>query len=161
MGARSDIVCPPTNRYSMGGFAIDTNVPGQFVHVFDVSIRPDSIKRRFDALRREWERDTMLVSNAATVLSHPAFMKVIALGDSVVPAILEFIESHPKESLFWTIALQTIVDDDPVPVEERSNPSKRRARWIEWGRRHGRTRPDRKYSGELAEIEVRSAVREA
>jgi hypothetical protein len=96
--------------------------------------RPDpsaALEETFRALADEWRAETEMHSSMSKKLRHPAYQKIIALGEPAIPLILRELRDRPG---FWFEALITITRQSPVPPEERTDPRQARERWLNWGR---------------------------
>lgn len=89
---------------------------------------------RFQQLAAEWRRERPggLVAHAAAKL--PAYRKIIAMGPSVVPLILEDLQRAPDH---WYIALDRLTGENPVDENDAGVMTKVRESWLKWGRERG------------------------
>ena len=88
-------------------------------------------QRKFNELARTWKAQRGPMVSMEKVFTHPAYQAIIGMGQQVVPFLLAELEREPDH---WFWALKSITGEDPVPVEERGNLQKMRARWLEWAR---------------------------
>lgn len=65
---------------------------------------------------------------------HPAYQRIIGMGDAAVPLILQELERSPDH---WFWALNAITGADPVPESRRGVMSEMVKAWLEWGVQHG------------------------
>jgi hypothetical protein len=94
----------------------------------------DEIADEYIAAADEWDEHHRVLSWHDT--KHPAFRRIIALGDAAIPLILEDINNEPN----WiVIALRELVPDGPdiSAVSGRLGPIC--DRWLEWARAKGIT----------------------
>ena len=61
------------------------------------------------------------------------YQKIIAMGPSVVPLILEEMRNKPDH---WFWALSALTDDDPVPPGKRGQFKEMIKAWLEWGKQN-------------------------
>jgi hypothetical protein len=61
---------------------------------------------------------------------HPAYFRIMGMGERAVPLLLEELRDHPAH---WFSALKATANIDPVPAG--SNPLMARNAWLEWGRK--------------------------
>lgn len=87
------------------------------------------VKLCFDRDLAEWRADTRFSSNLAALLSHPAYLRIIAMGRAVLPLILRDLQNGGGH---WFVALRAITREDPVPPEHRSLPRLMREDWLRW-----------------------------
>ena len=93
-----------------------------------------TVTGQFESLAEQWKTETALLSSTTSMVSHPAYRAIIALGPPVVPLLLRDLEQEP---VHWFEALQTITGEDPVPREHWGNIPAMRADWLTWGRQRG------------------------
>jgi hypothetical protein len=86
----------------------------------------------FAQLASEWEEETAHYSMLKKRYSHPAYQKVIELGISIVPHILNRLEKSPD---WWFMALRTITNENPV--EESNSFEEAIDLWLHWGKEKG------------------------
>ncbi len=94
-------------------------------------VGPDEV---FRSLVDQWRRETGMDSSVARKTRHPLFGKIVAMGNKVVPLILEDIRRRPSH-LFWAIA--EITGENPVDQAVAGNVPKMIEAWLDWGRRRG------------------------
>jgi hypothetical protein len=92
------------------------------------------IKRRFEELAQEWHGDTIFLSSLTAVVTHPAYLSIIAMGPAVVPFILNELRDNPG---MWFTALKAITGCDPVAKQDIGNFQNMRNAWLAWGQLHG------------------------
>jgi hypothetical protein len=100
------------------------------VHVTDQS----AVAAQFATLAEQWKVATAVLSSTTSLVAHPAYQSIIALGPPVVPLLLHELEREP---VHWFEALQAITGEDPVPREHWGNIAAMRADWLAWGRYRG------------------------
>lgn len=88
----------------------------------------------FRELVAQWREETFGQSLAAPGILHPAYLRIIGMGEQAIPWILDELEKSGGQ---WYVALQSITGEDPVPEEDRGHRPKMRAAWREWGRCNG------------------------
>ena len=88
----------------------------------------------FQELASDWRLQCASASSVTKMAMHPAYQRIIGLGQPVVPLLLRELERKP-ENWFW--ALKAITGADPVPARDRGLMRKMAAAWIEWGRNAG------------------------
>ena len=95
---------------------------------------PDSLGAlRFRALAAEWHRATDHLSTTADIVLHPAYLKIIGMGEAALPFILREFESGRNGH--WFIALASIVGESLVSDSATYDQALRA--WLEWGRARG------------------------
>jgi hypothetical protein len=96
-----------------------------------VAIPP--IERIFRELVRVWEEDTLYISSSTQILAHPAFQRIIELGDLVVPLLLAEARARPNHLIF---ALNRITGTDPASPADRGKIVAMAEAWVKWGEAH-------------------------
>ena len=76
-------------------------------------LQAETLRAEFSVLARQWNRDTMHLSRISRAVAHPAHVRIVAMGEPVVPLILEELRDCPSH---WFAALWTITNIDPVPA---------------------------------------------
>jgi hypothetical protein len=89
----------------------------------------------FRRLAAAWKREKLFVSSMTAIEASPHYRDIIALGEPVVPLLLQELQRDPD---YWFVALQVITGEDPVPQDERGDLFKMTQRWLAWGRQCGR-----------------------
>jgi hypothetical protein len=92
----------------------------------------DGASLLFTQLASEWEEETAHYAMLKKRYSHPAYQKVIELGSSIVPHILNRLEKSPD---WWFMALRTITNENPV--EENNSFEEAIDLWLHWGKEKG------------------------
>jgi len=82
----------------------------------------------------EWKRDTRFCSSPEIASAHPAYQRIIGMGQDVVPFILQEIKTEPG---LWFDALTAITGEQPVSEANAGDIEAMCADWIAWGRRNG------------------------
>jgi hypothetical protein len=87
---------------------------------------------KFRRLADKWREDTFVSSSLTTHLTHPAYLKILAMGKRALPLILSELRDRDG---YWFMALDYIVDDDTNPITDdiRYIPKKMKEAWIAWG----------------------------
>lgn len=94
----------------------------------------DLIYLELERLASDWERDTAFSSSITQKAIHPAYQRIISLGNRAIPFILNRLEDEPGH---WFWALKVISGKDPVPAQSQGDLAAMTAAWLEWGRRNG------------------------
>ena len=88
----------------------------------------------FDRLTAEWEADRPRGADIAQMTAHPAYQRIIAMGDPAVPWILDRMEAKPDH---WFVALHAITGASPAAPENRGRLKAMTADWLKWGQEQG------------------------
>jgi hypothetical protein len=89
---------------------------------------------RVHDLAEEWILRLGQSSNPDTLMAHPAFQSLVAIGWDAVPQLLREVESRPS-LLVW--ALHEITGENPVPPSAGGRFREMATAWAQWGRRRG------------------------
>ena len=90
----------------------------------------ESLVEKFGRLTQQWREETAGFSSPTRMTSNQAYLSIIALGQSVVPLILEELRDHGG---FWYPALKAITGENPVPTSAIGNPRLMKDAWLKWG----------------------------
>ena len=66
---------------------------------------------------------------------HPAYQKIIGMGEPAVPLILKDLAENGPDDWFW--ALTAIADDNPITEDIAGDMNAMTAAWLQWGRKRG------------------------
>lgn len=105
--------------------------------VFEVpgpSAAPKSLKDEFQLLSEEWKKETQYVSSITDIAMHPAYQRIVGLGNQAIPLILQSLAREPSH---WFWALRAITGADPVPPQARGKVREMAQAWLRWGRENG------------------------
>jgi len=89
---------------------------------------------RFQRLANEWLRDTAFVSDPIEKFMHPAHLKILGMGDKILPLVLREVE---KMSGHWFMVLDAISPENPVTPEDQASLERTAQAWVEWGKKQG------------------------
>lgn len=92
------------------------------------------IEREFCSLAETWYIETMPLSSYVEKVLHPAYLRIIGLGRSVVPLIMNELRDMPHD---WFLALRAITGKDPVNPEDAGNLPKMAESWLHWWEQEG------------------------
>jgi hypothetical protein len=66
---------------------------------------------------------------------HPAYQKIIGMGEPAIPLILKDLEKNGPNDWFW--ALTAITDENPITQDIAGNMAAMTEAWLQWGRNAG------------------------
>jgi hypothetical protein len=92
------------------------------------------IPERFRRLASEWKEQSRYLSNTAQMAMLKPYQRIIGMGWSVVPLLLEELKREPDQ---WFWALEAIIGENPVPPEAAGNVRSMARAWVDWGMRQG------------------------
>lgn len=90
---------------------------------------------RFKKLAKAWKSETELMSKTTQRAMHPAYQKIIGMGDAAIPLILNDLAEHGPDDWFW--ALTAITDENPITAEIAGDMNAMAEVWLQWGRNAG------------------------
>lgn len=99
-----------------------------------IACEDSRLRHEFDALRHEWKAGTKFTSSMSDMILNFAYQRIIGLGSSVVPLIIEELTNNPDH---WFWALRAITGEDPVPESSAGNLRKMTQAWLQWARERG------------------------
>lgn len=97
-------------------------------------VETSGLEATFLQLVEQWRQETGMLSIASKMSLHPAYQRIIGMGQPVVPLILRELEREPDH---WFWALQSITGENPVLTEQRGDLVQMAAAWLAWGQEHG------------------------
>jgi hypothetical protein len=92
------------------------------------------LTQEFERLARLWKKETCHLSSMQQIVLHPAYQKIIGMGERVLCMLLEKMRSCPDH---WGWALTAITGEDPVSEEDVGRVDRIAAAWAEWGKDRG------------------------
>lgn len=91
------------------------------------------LRQKFKALAQEWRAAIEVVSSSTEIFSHPAYQRIMAMGEFAVPFILRELERAPDH---WDYALWMITGENPVSPVDAGRLDRIAQAWTRWGREH-------------------------
>jgi type I restriction enzyme M protein len=88
--------------------------------------------RQFGLLAEQWRRETGPYSSISRKVQHPAYQKIIAMGEPALPLILREMRDRPAH---WFTALRAIAKSPPE--NEGADIGRATATWLKWGQERG------------------------
>jgi type I restriction enzyme M protein len=92
----------------------------------------DNLEKRFSTLAEQWLSETGLYSSIPRKVDHPAYQKIIAMGEPAIPLILRELRKRPAH---WFAALRAIAKSPPT--SEGADIARATAAWLKWGQERG------------------------
>jgi hypothetical protein len=87
-----------------------------------------AINQEFAALVEEWERETFFHSSLSKQFTHPAYVRIIAMGEKAIPLVLKELQ---KDNGDWFYALKFMAGKDLSAGIEDYQVAKEA--WLNWG----------------------------
>jgi hypothetical protein len=92
------------------------------------------LEAEFNRLAEEWRAETRMLSLVTQKSMHPAYQRIIGMGQPIVPLILRDLEQKPDH---WFWALRAITGANPVKSDMVGRMKLMAQAWIEWGKENG------------------------
>lgn len=96
-------------------------------------LETEKIKQEFETLVKVWIKATAHFSFVRQQIIHPSFLRIIGMGDKVLPLILEELKQRPIPS--WFTALEAISGKDVA--SEATSIGEAALCWLKWGQSEG------------------------
>jgi len=94
----------------------------------------NSARERFQRLVAEWKEQSRHLSNTAQMAMLKPYQRIIGMGESALPLILEEMQRQPDH---WFWALEAITQENPVQPEDAGRLQKMTEAWLAWARERG------------------------
>jgi hypothetical protein len=94
---------------------------------------PQTVEAKLLSNFTEWMDGIAVISDANQIESHPAYKRIVSMGEAVVPVILRSLEREPS-LLAW--ALFDITGVNPVRPADYGKIDKITKAWLKWGRKN-------------------------
>lgn len=88
------------------------------------------ISLKFQRLVREWRIQRGPASSHTEIVLCPAYQNIIAMGDDVVPLIMQQLGRGIIDHWFW--ALEVLTGAQPVEPEDAGNYARMTQAWLTW-----------------------------
>ena len=89
-------------------------------------------QKEFVKLATKWKEETEGNSSISKKLLNLSYLRIIAMGETAVPLILQELKSNPDH---WFVALKVITNADPVNSGASFNQAV--DDWLKWGQNQG------------------------
>src|ERR1700759_4752571 len=86
----------------------------------------------FDGIADKWELETVFESVITRKATHPAYQRIIGMGEPALPLILRRLRRRPGQ---WFWALTAITGQDPA--QDVDTVAGARNAWLRWGLERG------------------------
>ena len=93
---------------------------------------PEANEEVFQALAAQWRKETRHLSSVSQMAMHPAYQRIIGMGEAVVPLILKEMRQRGGH---WLWALHAITGEDPAPPDANFHEAVKS--WLQWGQEKG------------------------
>ncbi len=93
----------------------------------------NAIEREFAELASRWHEETGMHSVQTRITSHPAYLRIIGMGERAIPLIIRDLQECGGN---WYAALHAITGVSPLPADARGDIPRMKAAWLQWAREH-------------------------
>jgi hypothetical protein len=98
----------------------------------EIDLQERAEEEAFQCLAAEWRQETQYWSSVSKMALHPAYQRIIGMGNAALPFILKEMELRGGH---WLWALHAITGEDPAPSD--ANFREAADAWLRWGRQKG------------------------
>jgi hypothetical protein len=95
---------------------------------------PEQLKVEFTNLASQWTQAVEGMSSTVEMSKHPAYQKIVSMGQAVIPFLLEDLRQNP---IYWLPVLRQITKENPVQPEQRGKVKQMAEAWLNWGKQKG------------------------
>jgi hypothetical protein len=92
----------------------------------------DDTFREFSVCVQAWESETRFLSSTTALVTNPAYLRIVGMGERVLPYLLVELRERPN---YWFWALEAITGTDPASSDDDFDT--RVSKWLRWGERLG------------------------
>ena len=103
--------------------------------------KTQELEATFNELVKVWHKETDFHSNDYFIVNHPAYQRIIEMGEAVLPLIFREMETNGGH---WSWALRFITGANPEPAPKKLSAGwvaldikAIRKAWLQWGREQG------------------------
>jgi hypothetical protein len=89
------------------------------------------LKTEFNLLVQKWRDETLFVSSLGKQFTHPAYVRIIAMGKEGLPLVLNEMQ---KSNDNWFYALKFMAGEDAAAGIDNFEDAK--SAWLLWGYKH-------------------------
>ena len=89
---------------------------------------------KFVELANRWHEETEYLSSPSRITDNDTYLKIISMGESVIPFILRDLKERGGD---WYRALRILSGTDQVPIEDRGDVPRMKEAWLHWGHDRG------------------------
>ena len=86
----------------------------------------------FSRLVEKWHEEKGVTSSVTEIISCPAHLAIIGMGEKALPLIFSQIEREGDDPDYWFAALEAITGDDPVLEEDYGDTVRMGQAWLSW-----------------------------
>jgi hypothetical protein len=90
-----------------------------------------SVRQEFGQLVSRWKADTTFLSSDTDIVLHPAYQRIMGMGERVLPLIFQNLRDEGGN---WFWALRHITGENPVSSGDIGKSKRMKEAWLTWGR---------------------------
>lgn len=94
------------------------------------------LEKEFNELAALWKRETSFLSSPGAKVTHPAYQRIMAMGEIALPWIMADLRKQPGH---WFYALRFIAGKDVAAEAGAKTFSEAREAWLHWGNERDNT----------------------
>lgn len=95
----------------------------------------DVERHKFSDLADKWESETRHISRSSIAMAHPAFLRMIAMGQVALPLALKRLSENG--SPYWLDLLRVLSPIDPSDSVQSADLADLKRAWLDWGAKQG------------------------
>ena len=99
--------------------------------------KTEELEATFNELAVQWLKATAYHSSSSSIVGHPAYQRIVELGDAALPLIFRELEQEQVMRVHWMHALGDITGVTPVPKELWGKVNRMAEIWLQWGWEQG------------------------
>ena len=92
------------------------------------------VGEEFAALATQWREEVQFISSASQRVSHPAYLRIIGMGEPVIRSVLADLELTHSD---WSTALVAITGEDPTTEDDWGDARALAVAWLRWAKERG------------------------
>lgn len=96
--------------------------------------QPNELQQLFLSLSLEWREATKFSSSTSEIVMHEAYQRIIGLGPTAIPLILQDLRENGG---YWFWALRALTRENPVSKGDVGRIKKMTEAWLDWGKING------------------------
>lgn len=124
------------NDWQDGDYGIAVATPGRSALPAPVyPIDEKDVAHKFQQLARQWKEETIHVSSFVDMVTHPAYLAIIGMGEKALPFLFDELRRDPDH---WFAALSAITQqNDVIAPAAAGSLDEMTDAWLRWARQHG------------------------
>ena len=88
----------------------------------------------FYTYKNKWEEEIAGLSSPPAIVLNKNYLKIIGMGESIVPLILIELKKKPKN---WLFALEILIKEEENPTNKEMGYKESVQAWLNWGKLKG------------------------